>query len=97
MPATLALTNDKSIDNELAQANDADEKIDGQDFKSQRPAQSIAANATVQRSSIENASRVTKSAQKGTNMMSPYGSKTSQKAKDAARSYRMQTMTASKL
>ena len=52
----------------------------------------------MQRNSVEMpSSRHTKSAQKGGPMMSPYGSKTSQKAKDAARSYRMQTLTASKL
>lgn len=38
----------------------------------------------------------TKSAFKSGNMMSPYGSKTTQKVKDSSRTQRVQTLTASK-
>lgn len=52
--------------------------------------------AVIQRNSVEQPTRLTKSATKGGLLMSPYGTKT--KGKDSvARTHRMQTMTASKL
>ena len=43
------------------------------------------------------AAQQTRSASKGTNLMSPYNSKSVQKTKEHARTYRMQTLTASKV
>lgn len=58
-----------------------DRVVEDYTTQQQKPAQSIAATA-VQCPSLEKSARHTKSASKTGQLMSPYGSKTSQKAKD---------------
>ena len=105
MPPTLQLTNQNEVNNE-AEANLYDtaqqQPIAGaNNYASTKPGPTLTnmiATGAVNnpRSSVEQPSRHTKSASKNAMMMSPYTGKSGQK-NGQARTYRMQTMTASKL
>ena len=88
MPPTLALNNQASN----AAGKDFEEAAlaGTEEFNNYQSQQKMVAYNQQQ------SARHTKSASKGAMMMSPYNSKTTLKAKDQARSYRMQTMTAHK-
>ena len=85
MPPTLALNNQAA-----AMEGDKDGAVAADEFNNYQSQQKMTAYNQHQ------SARHTKSASKGAMMMSPYNSKTTLKAKEQARSYRMQTMTAHK-
>lgn len=104
MPPTLALTNQAKPDM-MGQTNEDVAPLAHcrQNYASQQKPLAGPSNLLGQglvainpRQSVEQPSRHTKSASKNAMMMSPYTSKTGAKGKDQARTYRMQTLTASK-
>ena len=101
MPESLTLTNQAAV---AKVTEGAEAPAEEQNFASQQTGvgAATAANAPSYgltgppQTSVEPLNSRTKSATKNCMIMSPYNSKTTQKAKDAARSHRMHTLTASK-
>ena len=101
MPPTLQLTNQASNENELEANLYETGQPASNNYASTKPGSTLTnmiASGAINhpRSSVEQPSRHTKSASKGGMMMSPYTGKSGQKNRQA-HTYRMQTMTASKL